>query len=371
MTFVSHPAYLLADAPGPSQTVLCVCDGPGATWRISFELPLRGLRGEQRLRLLATTESDVAAYGLAVDRLTRWLVDEAVDVLVLSRANGAAVRPLIRAARSLKIATIYFLDDDLLAVPDELGAAKTATYREPARLAAIRYALAHADIVYASTRLLGHRLRAYAGHVAVASGEMYCAIGSIIPPPEHRTRCFGYMGTAGHAADLAVVADAIHAVLDRDDDVEFMIFGTLKRPSWLSRWGQRVRVEPGIADYDAFLVKLATLGWSAALAPLKRTPFNMTKANTKFIEYTAAALPTVASAGPVYAEPIAAGACLSASTTDEWTRAISILLDDAAAGNALVARAQGFAETAYAPTRLSAQVEGVIEQALETVAARG
>ena len=370
MMLASHPTYLVADPPGAPRTLLCVADGPGATWRISFEIPLRPMRAAGELRLLATTEAAVIAHGVAPDELVRWLRDEAVSVVVLSRTNGAAVRPLIRAARTLRIAVVYFLDDDLLAVPDELGAAKVALYRELPRMAAIRYALANADVVYASTRLLGHRLRAYAEHVAVVAGAMYCATGELAPPPPARVRRFGYMGTAGHAADLAVVADAIHATLDRYDDVGFTIFGTLKRPGWLARWGDRVAIEEGVADYDAFLAKLATLGWSAALAPLKRTPFNMTKANTKFIEYTAAALPTVVSAGPVYVDPVAANACLSATTPEEWTRAIAALLDDPGAANAMVERAQGFTALTYPVTRLTAQVAGVVDQAIAVAAAR-
>lgn len=361
---------LVRDDGDAEQGIMCIVDGPGATWRISFDRPLQAARNAGALRLVTATESAIVAYGLAPAILDALLIAERITVLIFSRVSGPSVRPLIAAARRQRIAVVYFLDDDLLAIPDELGSAKVDFYRRPARQTAMHHALAEADIVYASTELLGHRLRAYAPGASVVAGTMYCAAGRLSSPSVARQPVIGYMGTGGHGADLDYVAEAICAVMEQHENIRFTLFGTLKPSKWLKHLGERVTLEPGIADYDAFLDKLATMPWGVALAPLAPIPFNMTKASTKFIEYTSAAMPSVVAAGPVYAGPIAAGVCRAAASTAEWADAILRTLEDHTNSEAMVKRAQTFVARTYTSERLAAQLEDVLDRALVTAAAR-
>ena len=58
------------------------------------------------------------------------LPPEAPDALVLSRVTAPEGLDLARRARARGVPVVFHLDDDLLDVPEALGAAKARRYRE-------------------------------------------------------------------------------------------------------------------------------------------------------------------------------------------------------------------------------------------------
>src|SRR5688500_9059221 len=113
---------------------LIVCDGkngPTATQMISFEQPFANapdapfeIAFERDLAAVAEVETAFAAH--------------APDLLVLSRCVSSRGSDWIRLGRAAGIPIIFHIDDDLLAVPASLGAAKFKAYNSPERLQALR-----------------------------------------------------------------------------------------------------------------------------------------------------------------------------------------------------------------------------------------
>jgi glycosyltransferase involved in cell wall biosynthesis len=356
------------EVEGP-RSILCVCDGAGATWRISFDLPLRRLRASGEVRLTALTEAAIEAIPTwNRDAVIMALLDELrVDVLVLSRCSAGSTLVLAAAARHRGVPTIYHLDDDLLLVPRELGGSKSAVYNDPARRLRMRRLIEDADLVYCSTPALARRMTRLKLRREPFAGTLYCSVTSPMAPYRPRfPMTIGYMGTAGHAHDLEAIVPALSLILSSYSDVAFELLGTVAMPPLLAKlFPRRVRHRPGVPDYDAFLVHLRDLGWAVALAPLAPSPFNAAKADTKFVEYTMAGMPVVASDTAVYRNIAANGAGLLATNALEWSNAISRLLTKENVAADQVARAQKRLAADYRVELLEHQVMAVFDAACQ------
>jgi hypothetical protein len=171
----------------------------------------------------------------------------------------------------------------------------------------------------------------------------------------------------GHAQDFALVADAVAEFLRRNEAVAFELFGTIPEHPALSPFGDRITVRPPVRNYNDFLVALADLRWDIGICPLERNPFNLNKANTKWVEYTAVGAAVVASADTIYDEVCGEGCGVLARTRDEWVAGLESLCDPAAR-HAQVVRAQDRLRRLYNPERLTAQVLSMMDRA-ETIAA--
>ncbi|MEH3147682.1 MAG: glycosyltransferase [Methylobacterium frigidaeris] len=179
------------------------------------------------------------------------------------------------------------------------------------------------------------------------------------------------MGTRTHAGDLALAVPALARLLDADPAISFEIFGSIETPEELDRFGDRIRHVPQVASYAEFMERLASLSWTVGLCPLLATPFNAMKADTKWVEYTAAGFAVVASHGTVYDRCCADGCGLLAGTDDEWFAALRRLVDDRDLHRRTVAAAQGRIEADYTPAQLRDQMWSVFETARRLVASPG
>src|SRR5947209_2858188 len=114
---------------------------------------------------------------------------------------------------------------------------------------------------------------------------------------------------------------------------------------------------------------LRSLGWWVGLAPLEDNSFNRCKADTKWVEYSAAGIPVVASDLPVYHGAAAGGAAVLADTAKSWNEALLTLLRRPDLRRDQVAIAQEKLRRSYTHDRVRRQVTSVFEQALASAAA--
>ena len=338
--------------------------GPAATQIISFGQPLKGAPGVELL--LEPHNPDRNAIAERVN-------SAAPDLLVLSRYTWIHGKYWMRYARALGIPLIFHIDDDLLAVPISLGEHKHRIYNSPERLQALRDNIEGVDLVYVSTPALAERFAKHAIQQPIVAGDIYCSVdpaevGALIPPALGPV--FGYMGTGGHSADLAMILPAIIEVLKKRPDTQFELFGTIDMPAELARFGRRVRHLPPVSNYADFAKHLRSLGWWVGLAPLEDNPFNRCKADTKWVEYTTAGFATVASDLPVYHRACADGTGILARTPEEWGTAIEELLFDPVRRQGMVEKAQTKLRTTYTHERLRDQVLQVFETAQRNAALR-
>lgn len=341
--------------------ILFVANGNVPTLQLSFTKPLAPLvtRGEVVSKLL--TERELGLYLNADSGGDPAEMDEVLDsfnpsAIVFCRYSGPAYIPVVDWARRNDVPVIYHIDDDLLAIPPNIGQRKFEHHNAPERLAAVRYLLTAADLVYASTEKLRHRLLEYFPDLRVLAGKIYCS-GSILRRPARRgARKVGYMASADHAHNLDMILPAIERLLDRNPHVEFELFGSIPVPLMLERFGDRVVTAPPVADYSKFLDEFAAREWDVGICPLVPIDFNLMKANTKWVEYTGSGAAVVASRGTVYDECCAEGCGILAETEDEWFAALDRLVNDKDERLAMVERAQSRLEREYSVGRLREQV---------------
>ncbi len=355
------------------ERIMFVANANVPTLQLSFERPLAPLvaRGEIATKLM--TEQQLRQQrefmGDHADQ-ARW-VRRQLDsfdpsVIIFCRYSGPAANHIVDWARENGVPVIYHIDDDLLAIPTEIGERKFELHNAPERLSTVRFLLEAADLVYASTQKLRTRLLEQFPGRPVVSGEVYCS-GSVLRRPSGAvgTTTIGYMASADHAHNLDLVLPAIERVLDANPEVRFELFGSIPVSEALLRLGERVTTAPPIANYAKFLEEFATRGWDVGICPLVPIHFNLMKANTKWVEYTSSGVAVVASRGTVYDDCCGDGCGILATTEDEWFEALNLLVTNVDARVQMVNRAQEKLERDYNIGRLREQVLDVINSARE------
>lgn len=337
-----QPRRLLARAWGPVQRageprqdrprILFVANSFLPTLQICFTRPLQPLAdaGEIAWEVLADNQLHRAGRLLSGGgaRWARRRLDRfRPDLIVFCRYSGPRAAQVVQWARRNGAATLLHLDDDLLNVPREIGAAKYEFHNRPERLGAVRHLLSNVDLVYCSTPVLLQRMRQHGLDARGIAARIHCPGEVLRGPPEGGDFTIGYMGI-DHAHDFEVALPALVRVLQRNPQVRFELFGSIAKPPELEAFGDRVKVLGLVKSYDEFLRKFAARGWSVGICPLADTPFNRTKANNKWVEYTAVGAAVVATAGMLYDDCCAGGCGLLVTGDAQWEEALQRLVDD-------------------------------------------
>ena len=356
----------ITDAVESPRRVLVISDVITATQFISFLQPLQSGAGPAGFALFLENCPNTAAESEALFGAIK------PDFVVLSRCTHPGGESVVRLARENGVPYIYHLDDDLLRVPASLGADKFRAYNNPARIHRLVAYINAADLVYVSTAPLKDALIASGIAAEIFAGEIYCAVDSArLPQPmPSGWPVIGYMGTSGHANDLDMVLPAVERLLEEFADLRFEVFGTIQMPERLLRFGNRVMAHTADLNYPGFIAKLHALGWWIGLAPLEDNEFNRCKADTKWVEYTAAGVAAVASDLAVYHRACADGAGLLVADEAGWHGALKALLRDGGGRERMAVRAREKLRAAYSQEALRAQVLGVLDKAKANAAAR-
>lgn len=350
------------------ERIMFIANANVPTLQLSFEKPLAPLvsRGEIATDVLTEQQlrersefgdpaADAAWIGGRLDRFDP-------SVLIFCRYSGPASEHVLDWARRSAVPVIYHIDDDLLAIPADIGQRKFDLHNSPDRLAAVRSLLTSADLVYASTERLRRRLLEYFPGLPIVAGRIYCSGAVLRRPSQHPTRTVGYMASADHAHNLQMVLPAIERLLEDNPHVRFELFGSIPIPPALRRFGDQVTMVPPIANYATFLQEFAARGWDVGICPLVPIEFNLMKANTKWVEYTSSGVAVVASRNTVYDDCCAEGCGILAASEDDWFDALDLLVNDDGARLAMVKRAQAKLEDEYHIGRLREQVLDVISR---------
>ncbi|NLY88087.1 MAG: glycosyltransferase family 4 protein [Firmicutes bacterium] len=304
-----------ATAKSPSHKILVVSPGRGAAITIAYELPFSVLQADGfawRFRL----EGELNAEDLT-----------GCTLLILYRCRQARTIAFLRLARKKGIPILYELDDDLLAPPPDESWGEP--YRNDFRWQIIETLLTEADLIKAGSPELAKRLKKR-GFRAIYRPY---PVKLLDLPTKKREEApvfrVGYFGTPHHRKDI----EAIFPALLRIDElfrerVQFEFVGC-----YPEGWSilKRVVIHPCVHDYFGFLKRLAALNWTVGLAPLRPTPFNKAKSDSKFRDYTAAAITGIYADLPPYRHTVRPGinGWLAGNHPAEWVERISEALLDA------------------------------------------
>ncbi|MCK0208525.1 glycosyltransferase [Starkeya koreensis] len=363
------PAISVRSGKPSGRKIMFVANGNVPTLEICFRGPLAHDLATGSIDMDLLTEDELnRRFGAdshaaeARDWLMARLDDAAPDLVVFCRYSGPHAEPLLQWAREQRVPSVFHIDDDLLAVPPELGEGKFWHHSEPRRTQAIRHLVANADLLYCVNPELRERLEPLRGGRPTHVGRIAGAGMVSRPPDEGPCTRIGYMGMS-HAHDLEPLVPVIAELLRRRPGIEFHLFGSTPKPPAWEEFGTRIVVTPPLEDLSGFAEAFAALRWGIGIAPLLDIPFNRGKTNLKWVDYTAAGIAVIASRGTLYDECCDDGCGRLAGTPEEWLAALEYLLDHPEERVAQVRRAQQRLTAEYSPEALRRQVLDVFERA--------
>lgn len=342
-------------------TILALSANISPTLAIHLLRPLQGMPGVQIQMLTQDALAQIvknAPPGIDGLSLAGMILSQVRPALVFSsRYNGPMAEDFLAASRKMNLPFVFHLDDNLMEVSVDQGAAKVAYYSHPTRLQALRAQMEQASVAYFSTAALRDRMLELGIKVARPHVGAICAAVDLLPlPPSASDLTFGYAASGGHNEDLKLALPGIVAALERHPGARFELVGSLEHlPPELTRYGDRVKHERRFIPYDDYLRDLQRRNWTLGLTPLCDTPFTRMKTYTKWVEYTATGLPVAASDHPIYRDCCADGAALLVKDGD-WVTALPSLLGDAAARQAMLDKARDRVGREYSVARLRTQL---------------
>lgn len=146
-------------------------------------------------------------------------------------------------------------------------------------------------------------------------------------PEKHNGVRIGWAGAASHREDLEILIDVIPIINKRYPAVKWVFMSGAGIPDELIKYDNAIVCREWWPA-DEYPKRLKQKGFDIGLAPLKMHPFNLSKSNLRWLEYSACGIPTVASNIGHFAETIRNGEngylCENA---DEWIQALSRLIE--------------------------------------------
>lgn len=343
-----------------ARNVLIFTENVNATYFISFDIPLREMHSRGEVNFATVSQNLVSSKGIGCWEL--WNESFKPDLVVITRYGRPFGVEILDYFKSRNVPVIYHIDDNLLEIPASLGAEIQKRQGAQDVIDARRYMLGGCDLIYASTSHLAAMLAGLFPQQPIFHG-MYAPYMGDRVSVNRQSRPYqtvGYMGSKGHQEDLDLVVPALERLMDERPELRFEVFGTIQMPVALQRFGDRVKSHKVNKAYAEFLSVLAGLSWDVGLAPLVNEKFNLCKAPTKFIEYTAAGIPVIASNIPVYSKVLPAGG--GVLVNENWYEALALSLDSPDYREDAVRIAQAFCAESFSINRLEQQLAGVFER---------
>ena len=317
---------------------LIVCERRDGTYAINFHYALKQLRCEGKLEFSVWVERQIDACA-SDDEFCRLALAPDPAIVIVSRLATPRVLALAVQASTRRIPVVVHLDDQFFSLPT--GHAGTeASQRYDSRFLKQLTGLIDASVgVWASTaqladslarRFPGKSVRSLPGvtFVDVARRRPLLWCRRFVHALRYRRGrlVIGFMGSRTHQSELNRMAPALAAVLSAFPQTRFEVLGCEVPPA-LAALGGRALMHGRVPEYEQLLARLYELGWDIGIVPLEDNEFNQSKTCTKFVEYSAAHIATVASRVGNYAKGLPPGAVQLVDGEDsEWVTALSEML---------------------------------------------
>ncbi|WPN59670.1 glycosyltransferase [Pseudomonas sp. P9_31] len=350
---------VLLDGNPKGRNILIFTEQVNATYFISFDIPLREMHQRGEVNVAVVSQKLVSQKGAGC--WEQWNDSFKPELVIFTRYGQPFGLDILKFFKAQNVPVIYHIDDNLLELPPSLGAEIQKRQGAKDVIDARRNLLAQCDLIYASTPHLAELLKSLFPMQHVFTGEYFPYMGQrvTVNRQERQYQTIGYMGSKGHQEDLNLVVPVLERLLEERPKLHFEVFGTIQMPDRLLRFGDRVKSHKVNKSYTEFLSVLAGLNWDIGLAPLVNEEFNLCKAPTKFLEYTAAGIPVVASNIPVYSMIIPEGA--GVLVNEDWYSTLALYLDSEGARKRLVEIAQAYCSERYSLHKLEQQLTTIFD----------
>jgi len=258
---------------------------------------------------------------------------EEYDILVVQRlCNWREYYTIERLKRSGK-RIVYDIDDDIFDLPDDNPAAR---YIRADQYKAAAGTMRLCDVVTTTTEILKTRLKCPDKTLVIPNAiDLNDGYPAKFQGSDDNFKRILWMGSGTHDRDWMECVGAIDRVLQEREDVRLLIYGNM--PTIIKRhladplkvwWKGRIEFMD-FKEVETYVEMTKETKAECGVAPLAGTNFNAAKSNIKWLEYTAAGVPTIASNVSPFMEDIVSGQNgILVDSEDEWYEQIIALLDN-------------------------------------------
>lgn len=256
------------------------------------------------------------------------------DIAIFQRQYGPKVFEAMQVMKAKGAKIIYEIDDDLFNIPEWNPAHKELNRKGVQDN--LRQFLLASDALFTTNDYLASVYSPYCRNTFVLPNSLVYTHFS--PSPGIAAKpVVCWQGSATHDRDVSLMASAVKRIAE-------------DKKAFVKMWSYDIpgtyKVPP--VPFEAFYAMLSQIDGKIGLAPLTFVPFNKSKSNLKFLEYTAQGMVTIASNFGPYKDTITDGENgILITDNRDWYDAINTLLDDDTLYNKLLGNAQKFVKENY------------------------
>ena len=248
------------------------------------------------------------AKGHEVSVLDQVSVDllKAADVIFLQRQASEKLLKLLSEVKESNPDTIfiYDIDDYFHGITESNPAYGVVGNPKSNLLISMERFMEFSDVLTVSTEYLRDKYSRWNKNIVVVpngvNADLFKYTSTI---RQKRGINIGWHGSRTHYSDMEVVAKALKQVLKNNPEARLFFFGYIPLNLFLDVSTDRFSFYPE-TDIFNFPYTLSSLGIDIAIAPLVDSDFNRSKSCLKWLEFSAARIPVVASNVGPYKENI-------------------------------------------------------------------
>jgi glycosyltransferase involved in cell wall biosynthesis len=258
---------------------------------------------------------------------------------------------------------VYELDDDIFCMPHDNPFRR---YFDGPVKTAMKQMLREADLVLCSTNGLATSMQRFNQNLAVCPNGVDPEVFDLpVTRDPEKTRIF-FIGSRTHDHDFALALLALKTILKAHRDVEMVFVGDppthaaqeLSFPAqvYFTKW----------IPYEELYVRLAEMGPDIVIAPLTDHPFNQRKSAIKWLESSAFGAMTIASPVSDFKKfCVNHETALLPTTPKEWEEALTWMVTDRDARQAIAARAKATVKARFSYDVLASRWAKVLSEVLQ------
>lgn len=277
------------------------------------------------------------------------------DVVVCIRGADSLEADMVREARRLGKYTIYYLDDDLLSIPQTAGSYEY--FSSPIVSSSITALLSAVDCMWTNSVVIQRNYAQYAKKIVRTEAPALLLDAVVSRAGTHDGPVVvGYAGGKDHEIFInQLLEEPIRRLIDRyGEKVKFEFMGAC--PKFVNQFGLNYYAYE--SDYGNYIKKISSLNWDIGLAPLENSPFHSSKYINKFLEYGSLHMAGAYSNVMPYAGVIKPGynGVLASNDEQGWFDSISALIDDKLLRDRIQKNAREQLERDYSVQTVSEQI---------------
>jgi len=308
---------------------------------------------------LLKDEYDVTFFGSNIQRVSKGLsTDQFYDkftkqydmIIVKQIDNATSAQALIHWANKNRCILVQDFDDNMLVVRDDQPASKMGYTKGGQRRAYAGAMMSLADALIVSTAPLKDYFGTFIKEMFGDDMDIYVFPNYNdvkdwkykLSEKNPKKIVIGWAGSITHDADLGLVMPVLGKILDKYDNVHLELVGGVTQgalafltKTWSMKAKDKLKIKLGVPAWHKYPELIMQQKWDIAIAPLIDDDFNRGKSHIKWMEYSMAKLPVIASKVYPYFMPINGENIIVhgetgmlASTEEEWEQALETLITD-------------------------------------------